>query len=316
MSFLVRIFTVLASAKQAYTRKEVRRVLGISERQLRSWETQDLVAPASVYAFTDLLALRTLWKLRKDKVPASQIRAALRALHEKLRDVRNPLTELRIYAEGKKIHVEIEGHTMEPVTGQLLFDFDEVELNRLLKFPGAGARENRQVKRLNAERWFERGLEMEQFGAPIEDVIHAYLQAVELDPKSAGAYVNLGTIYFNARLFNDAEHYYKKALSVDPNYALAHFDLGNLYDEKGDRAQALTHYQAALALNPNYADAHYNLALLYQTANEVMTAVRHWTTYLKLDPVSSWASIARRELAKLHRTTVVTGAGKKDNSGS
>lgn len=289
------------------------RVLGISERQLKAWEKQDLVEPASVYTFTDLLALRTLLKLRNNDVPARKIRAALSALRQKMREVRNPLIELRIYAEGKKVRVELEGQAMEPITGQLLLDFDQVELNRLLEFPGNKERVNAQARRLDAERWFEKGLELEQVGAPIEDILFAYQQAIELDPKCSGALVNLGTIYFNSRLLTESEGYYKQALEADPNYALAHFDLGNLYDEKGDRVRAMTHYQAALALNPNYADAHYNLALLYQGSKEALKAVHHWKAYLKLDPASSWAAIARRELAQLERTTVLEGSGRKES---
>jgi len=69
-------------------------------------------------------------------------------------------------------------------------------------------------------------------------VIEAYEKAVELDPHSAGALVNLGTIYFNARDLARAERYYRQATEVDPSYALAHFDLANLFDERGDRPKA------------------------------------------------------------------------------
>jgi Tfp pilus assembly protein PilF len=119
--------------------------------------------------------------------------------------------------------------------------------------------------------------------------------------------VNLGTLHFNARNWREAERYYRQALEADPDYPLAHFDLANLYDERGDRAQAIEHYQAALTISPNYADAHYNLALLYQGSNQPMKAVRHWATYLKLDPASTWANVARRELAKLRDQAVVPG---------
>ena len=101
---------------------------------------------------------------------------------------------------------------------------------------------------------------------------------------------------------------YKQALDVDPEYALAHFDLANLYDERGERGPALEHYLTALRISPNYADAHYNVALLYQGSNQALKAVHHWMTYLKLDPSSQWATIARRELAKLRKAAVVPGA--------
>lgn len=291
----------------AHTREETRRIIGVSERQLKSWERQQLVSPASVYGFKELLALKTLVKLR-GKVSSLQLRRALAALRETLRDVENPLTDLKLYADGKKIRVEVDGHAMDAESGQLLLNYDQKELSRLLEFPakdrGAAERDQRQV----AERWFQRGLELEQSGAPVEEVIAAYGTAIELDPNSAGALVNLGTIHFNARNWNEAERYYHQALEVDPNYALAHFDLANLYDDRGDRVKALAHYEAALRIAPQYSDAHYNLALIYQAMNQPMKAVQHWKAYLKLDPSSHWSTIARRELARLRDATVLPGS--------
>ena len=294
--------------KDAYTRAEVRHLLGISERQIRSWEQQNFINAAPDYKFSDLLALRTLLDLRKNRVPPIKIRRAIAALRQRLGETTNPLTELKIYSEGNKIRVQFRGAKMEPVSGQLLLDFDKAEIEKLLSFPrknGMDERSQTQKKRREAEHWFEKGLELEQTGAPLADIIRAYEQAIELDPVSAGALVNLGTVYFNARAFRDAEQQYRKALEVDPSYALAHFNLGNLFDEKGDREKALTHYLEALNVHANYADAHYNIALLYQSTGQVMKAVRHWQAYLKIDPTSSWAAIARRELAKLKETAII-----------
>ncbi len=297
-----------ASSKQAYSRQEVRRVLGITERQLLSWEEQSLVSPSKHYGFRELLALRTLMKLRANHVPTVRIRHALAALRRNLDNVENPLTDLKFHADGKKVRVEVDGSMMEAVSGQLLLNFDRTELNRLVAFPQKSQAAEERERRATAERWFQRGLDLEQTGAPAEQVIEAYTKAVELDPKSSGALVNLGTIYFNARKWTEAEKYYRQALEADPDYALAHFDLANLYDERGDRGKALAHYEAALKISPNYADAHYNVALLYQGSNQPMKAVQHWTTYLKLDPSSHWSTIARRELSRLRESTVVPGA--------
>jgi tetratricopeptide (TPR) repeat protein len=299
------------ATKQAYSREEVRRLLDVSERQLRSWEKQKFVSPSGSFTFSDMLALRTLMGLRQNKIPATQIRKALDALRARLRDVHDPLTELKIYSRGKKIHVQFAGQKMEPISGQLLLDFDEAEISKLLAFPGQTARENpvarKHKSRLEAEQWFEKGLDLEQTGAPMEEIIEAYRKASEIDPTSAGALVNLGTVYFNARNWREAERQYRKALEVDPRYALAYFNLGNLYDEQGDRAEALAHYLSAIRFQSNYADAHYNVALLYQSTGQPLKAMGHWKLYLKLDPNSSWAVIARRELAKLKDSTIVRG---------
>ncbi len=296
------------AAKQAYTREEARRLVGISERQLKSWEKQKLLTHHSLYSFPELLAVRTLRKLRTDRVPSKQIKRALNALSKKLRGVENPLSELKLFADGKKVRVQIDGKSMDAESGQLLLNFDQVELRRMLEFPSKDPAAEQRERRITAERWFQRGLELEQTGSPIETVVEAYEKAIELDPASAGALVNLGTIHFNGRDFAKAKQFYERALEVDPEYALAHFDLANLYDERGDRNKAVEHYHAALRIAPNYADAHYNLALLYQGSNQTMRAVRHWTNYLKLDPASHWANIARRELAKLREATVVPGS--------
>ena len=314
-SCFAKIIAMLAAPpKQSYSRKEVRRVLGVSERQLRGWEQQQLIPALQEFAFADLIALRSLQKLRDSKVPNARIRDAVRALREKLSDVENPLKELKLFCEGRKIAVLVDGQKMEPVSGQLLLDFDGAELKTLFAFPpkAADARAEKLSKIKEAEKWFQRGLDLEETGGTPDEIIDAYQRALALDPSSAGASVNLGTVFYHLRRFTDAEHSYGRALEIDPTYALAHFNLGNLYDERGDRAKASEHYLAALKLNPNYADAHYNLALLCQTQGELMKAVRHWKAYLKLDGSSTWSAVARRELDKLCRAAVVLPGPKAE----
>jgi len=305
----------------SFSREEARRAVGISERQLRAWERQDLIPASETFAFHDVLALKTLCRLRRDGVPWKRVRDAVDALRCELRGVENPLTAVRLFADGKRIGVQIEGRKMEPITGQLLLDFDQQELSRLLSFPGKAREEKREANRERvhkqlAERWFQKGLDLEAGGAAEEDIAAAYEKALEFDPRSAGALVNLGTVHFNAKRLKQAESCYRKALEVDQNYPLAHFNLGNLYDEKGDRKKAQGHYESAITLNPRYADAHYNLALLHQVTGQALKAVHHWRIYLKLDPSSSWSVIARRELDKLRAATIVRGAEPNSTTGS
>jgi len=293
---------------RTYSRKQVRRLLGVAESQLRSWERQGLIAAQQEYRLADLLALKTLQKLSRSRLPAARLRAVLNALRQKVGNLEEPLKQLRIQREGRRITVVVGGQKMEPLSGQLLLDFDHRELARLVAFPDRSVATRTPPRRMQeAEKWFEKGLQLEAAGAPLEEIADAYQRAVDLDPCSAGAMINLGTLYYNRRRWAEAEQWYRRALEVEPGYALAYYNLGNLYDELDERAAAVAHYEEAIRLNPGYADAHYNLALLYQLSGELMKAVRHWQIYLRLDPASVWAAIARRELEKLRRLTVVPG---------
>jgi len=294
-------------ADRTYTRPQVRRLLGLSEAQLRSWERQQLIPAQKTYHFGDLLALGTLQKLRRSRLSAARIRAVLGAVRQKVGDLEEPLKHLKIVREGRRITVVIGGQKMEPQSGQLLLDFDRQELARLVSMPAAPAGPTPAARAREAESWFEKGLELERSGAPLEEIVAAYQRAVELDPRSAGAMVNLGTLYYHRRQWAEAERWYRRAVQVEPDYALAHYNLGNLFDEMGDRAAAVAHYLEAIRLNPRYPDAHYNLALVYQFSGELLKAVRHWQIYLELDPASAWAAVARRELEKLRRATLVPG---------
>lgn len=271
-------------------------MLHLSERQLQSWERLGLVPAAGTYSFRDLIALRTIAELRAHRIPLRKIGRALQSLKQRLSEVRDPLAELKIFSDGRNIAVRVAGQNMEALTGQILFDFDTSELASVQSLPRQPPPPPRERE---SEAWFQKGLFLEETGAPIEETVEAYLRAVEFNPQAAGALVNLGTIRYRLRQFKEAEDYYTRALDADPNYPLAHFNLGNLYDERGDLSKAQSCYEAALRINPRYGDAHFNLALLCERRGDVLRAVHHWKAYLKIDNASNWAGIARRQLEKL-----------------
>jgi tetratricopeptide (TPR) repeat protein len=269
------------------------------------------------YLFRDLVALKSLAQLRRNRVRPERIRRIIDTLRTRLANVHNPLAELKIFCDGKRISVQVDGRKMEPISGQLLLDFDRDTLRRLLEFPSAPASQTaalaaEAIKR-QAEAWFEKGVAMEQEGKRVTEVLSAYQRSLELDPASPGAWLNLGTVHYNQHHWIEAEECYGKALAARPEYALAHYNLGNLFDETGRPKEAILHYRKALELDPSYADAHYNLALLYQTVHESLSALRHWRIYLRLEPDGYWAGVARRELARLRQETVLTGAIRRGN---
>ncbi|MDQ2899488.1 MAG: tetratricopeptide repeat protein, partial [Acidobacteriota bacterium] len=201
---------VVNAPKHDYSREDVRRMLNVSEQQLRGWERQGLIPAAPAFTFTDLIALRTLQKLRENHVSPKTIGRAMHSLKQKLAHVERPLSELKISSDGKTIAVQVAGQKMEAISGQMLFDFETAELRSIRSFPEKTPAP--EIRARAAEDFFQRGLHLEETGAPIEEAIEAYRRAVELNPFAAGALVNLGTICYRQRKFAEAENHYRRAI--------------------------------------------------------------------------------------------------------
>ena len=289
------------SPQEEYSRADIRRQFGVTERQLRNWEERHLIAVSETYTFSDLIALQTIVKLREQRIPVRRIGQAIQSLRLKLDWVKEPLSELRIVSDGRNINVHVAGQKFEAISGQILLDFEAASLGGVRSFPDQKSTANRLKE---SEIWFQRGLELEETGAPIDEAIAAYRKVLEFNPAAAGALVNLGTIFYRQRKFAEAEKFYVDAIAADPEYALAQFNLGNLFDEQGRVDEALEHYRQALTLNANYADAHFNLALLCERTGDALKAVRHWKAYLKLDSSGQWAEIARKQLERLRQAVI------------
>lgn len=276
---------------EQFTRREVVRILGVGERQLQYWERLRLVRPRArwgekFYSFQDLISLRTIKQLTQARVPARRLRRAMEALARQLSAVEAPLTELRIVSNGRNVAVEYEGQTLEPLSGQLLLNFETRELGEKV----------RPMRERSAEEWLALAAEYESQPETQPLAIDAYLRVLEKAPACLEACINLGTLFYQQGRLEDAAECYRQGVAVDPGSALAHFNLGSVLDELGELASARDALRSALRLDPNYADAHYNLALVYEKLGSPTQARLHWRRYLELDPHSPWANYARQRL--------------------
>jgi len=62
----------------------------------------------------------------------------------------------------------------------------------------------------------------------------------------------------------------------------AHYDLGNIYYERGVFDEAIAQYETALAINPNFAEAHNNLGNAYYKISNYSDAADHFDKALAL----------------------------------
>jgi tetratricopeptide (TPR) repeat protein len=133
---------------------------------------------------------------------------------------------------------------------------------------------------LDAERAFALGCQLEKL-EPVR-AIHAYRQAVLLNPVHADAHINLGRLLHASADVGGAERHYRAALEARPRDATAAFNLGTALEDLGRVADAIGAYGQAIALDPGCADAYFNLARLYDRAGRRAEAFRHLTAYKRL----------------------------------
>ena len=272
---------------KSYTTRDVAKLLGLSEAQVRSHARVGYLTPdrgprnSYRFSFQDLVLLRAAGALSEARIAPRRIRRALRTLARQLPAGR-ALSGLRISSEGDRIVVRDGAETWNPESGQLLLDFHVVEL--AVRVAPTARRLARRARRsdepLTAEQWYSLGIDLES-AAP-QDARDAYTRAVALDPQHASARVNLGRWLQEDGHPELAAVEYRAALASQPRHPTAAFNLGTALEELGRRAEAIEAYRRALDADDRFADAHFNLARLYEQAGRRAAALRHLRAYQML----------------------------------
>jgi tetratricopeptide (TPR) repeat protein len=278
-----------------FSRLEFQRMLDVTEKQLNYWEKLRLVAPRKSgveksYDFRDLITLRTAKQLIEKGVPAQRLQRSIVALQQKLAEVQSPLTELRIRSNGRDVIVERAGVQLEPISGQIMLNFETRELTEKV----------RMMPQRSANDWVSLGVKSEEQNASEAGprlAADAYRSALETDRNNVDALNNLGTLSYEEGNLEDAIALFRHAVELHPDHMLSHFNLGSALEETGHDDQARRHLRRAVQLDPEHADAQYNLAFVCDKLGAYVEARRHWQKYLELDPDSSWSTYARQRLA-------------------
>jgi arylsulfatase A-like enzyme/Tfp pilus assembly protein PilF len=91
------------------------------------------------------------------------------------------------------------------------------------------------------------------------DAIRTFTHLLEIDPKSALAYQDLGTAQLQAKDLKDAEVSLRHAIELDSSLSGAYTALGVVLASTGRTSEAIDAWKKALALNPTDANARDNL---------------------------------------------------------
>lgn len=288
-------------AADVYTSAEVCRLLGLTSARLRSLAKAGIVTPTGqrkgrpAYTFSDLIALRATRDLLAKKVRLRDVAKAIENIRATLPKVTRPLAELRIVSDGQgSVVVKTAAGDFEPITGQLLIDFDVKALRddvvRVLR-PMVG-----RDRAKTAYDHYVRGTQLDENPATMDAAELLYRRAIEIDPWLAIAYTNLGNICFRRGNVDEAEELYRRALEIDQRQPEAQYNLGYVMLEHGYSYEAVGFFRGAIESDPRFADAYFNLAMAYEQAGDRAKALPCWRKYLEIEPTGTWAEIARKHL--------------------
>ncbi len=132
-------------------------------------------------------------------------------------------------------------------------------------------------------------LRLRAYDAAIADFEHA----LQIDPKSAEAYVGLGEAYFYQRRWKEAEKAFQTAIAFDENLEAAHFKLGYLYEWWGRYHRAAREFAWAAEINPDSVADLTHEAMAYAKAGEAEKAREAVDAAMAVDDAYPLAYVAR-----------------------
>jgi lipopolysaccharide biosynthesis regulator YciM len=241
-----------------------------------------------------LIALRATRELLEHRVRLRDVARAIGVLRATLPRVTRPLQELRIVGDGRRVVVRSDAGSFEPLTGQMVLDFDVQSLRddvvRTLR------PETTSTRARTAYDLYVQASTLDEDPATYDEAEQLYGRAIRLDPSLAIAHTNLGNIRFRRGDEAGAEVLYRRAIELDARQPEAHYNLGYVMLERGEARVATAHFERALEGDPRFADAHFNLAMAWEQLGERSRARPHWKRYLDLEPTGTWADVARQHL--------------------
>jgi tetratricopeptide (TPR) repeat protein len=118
----------------------------------------------------------------------------------------------------------------------------------------------------------------------IDESIGRHLKALEADPATAQAHVNLISLYGRKDQLDAAQRHYHAALKLQGDHAGAHYNWGVLLAGAGRFDEAADAFRRALEINPFHPQAHNNLAALLARQGTLGEAATHYQHAISNDP--------------------------------
>jgi tetratricopeptide (TPR) repeat protein len=284
-----------AGVCKRFTASQLAETLKVARHKLDRWIASGVITPAEtrsgvpLFEFQQVAAVRTLAELLQSGMPLAKVRRAVAHLARWLPHANQPLLELSLNEQIRRLVVRTaDGRLAEP-TGQLLLEFERDEI----------AGPSLSIVTETEPDAFRRAIECEE-ERPLEAAAIYRDLIVKRGPHATLAF-NLANALYAADKLDEALAQYEQSTALDPQHVGAWNNLANVLAELDRPDDAIVAYRRALALDPRLADARFNLAQTLVELGRAEESVLHWRAYLAADSESAWVDYARERLETIRQ---------------
>lgn len=117
-----------------------------------------------------------------------------------------------------------------------------------------------------------------------EEALEQFNTVIEKEPTNGLAYANKGVVYQKQGKTDDAIATLQKGIEVSPKERDLYMSLGLLYEKENKLDDALANYQRAQEVSPNYSPVYNNLGSIYVQKNDLEKALDAYKKAISINP--------------------------------
>ena len=111
------------------------------------------------------------------------------------------------------------------------------------------------------------------------------LKQLKSDPKNSALLYQIGNLYYDAQLYQEAVKYYQQSLEIDPKGTDVRTDMATAYHLMGQPDRAIQEYDAVLKIDGKHANALFNEGMVkWQDKTDLSGAINSWKRLLEAHP--------------------------------
>lgn len=110
----------------------------------------------------------------------------------------------------------------------------------------------------------------------LEEAQKEFLLIVKMDPNDYRALYNIGKIFYDRNMRDNALNYLNKAVKINSSFPDAWFYIGKIHLDANRYAEAMNAFINCVKNDPKNYEAHYNLGIIYKAMNNITKALQEF----------------------------------------